>query len=210
MSAARIMLLATVVLLSGCGIRLMSYKGYSGDGMFVPHPAPAWICQDGYTVDFGTIDLTVAGDATFRIEGLPSLESTVGLAVGPKTKPTGAYEDPPRLSPLIEVTLRDAEDHIVLSRHERLSQWTRRFALGDPAHVYFYQRGAQVEVPLGPNTVRVERFPIGQDDSWGTYFTPRRGARYTLHFTVEEADPAAANLEAHLQIQAGAGCPGMT
>jgi hypothetical protein len=206
MIAARVILLAGVVLLSGCGFRLMTYKGYRGDGTFTPHPAPTWICQDGYTVDLGAIDLTVTGDATFHIEGLPSLESTVGLAVGPKTKPTGAYEDPPRLSPLIEVTLRDAEDRIVLSRHERLSQWVKSFALADPRHVYLYQRGTQVDVPVGPNNVRVERFPVGQDDSWGTYFTPRRSARYTLHFAVDEADPGAASLETHLQIQAVVGC----
>jgi hypothetical protein len=206
MIAARVMLLAGVVLLVGCGLRLMNYKGYRGDGTFTAQPGPAWICQDGYAVDFGVIDLTVASDATFRIEGLPSLESTVGLAVGPKTKPTGAYEDPPRLSPLIEVTLRDAEDHIVLSRHERLSQWVRSFALADPWHAYLYQRGTQVDIPVGPNKVRVERFPIGQDDSWGTYFTPRRGARYTLHFAVAEADPGAASLETHLQIQGVVGC----
>jgi hypothetical protein len=206
MSAARIVLLATVVLLSGCGFRLMSYKGYRGDGTFAAYPAPVWICQDAYAVDFGVIDLTVVGDKTFRIEGLPSLESTVGLAVGPKMKLAGAYEDPPRLSPLIEITLRDADGHIVLSRHERLSQWVRSFALADPRHAYFYQRGTQVDIPIGPNNVRVERFPIGADDSWGTYFTPRRAARYTLHFAVEEADPGAASVEAHLQIQAVVGC----
>jgi hypothetical protein len=199
-------LLAAAAVLSGCSVPLMHYTGYRGDGTFTAHPAPTWICQDGYSVDFGAIDLTVPEEATFRIEGLPSLESTVGLAVGPKTKPTGAYEDPPELSPLIEVTLRDAEGHIVLSRHERLSQWVRSFALADPSHAYLYQRGTQVDVPVGPNNVRVERFPVGQEDSWGTYFTPRRGARYTLHFAVEEADPGAASLETHLQIQAVVGC----
>jgi hypothetical protein len=192
-------LLASLALLAGCAPRLMNYNGYRGDGIFTPHAAPGWVCQDGYAVDFGAIDLTVAGNATFRAEGLPSLESTVGLAVGPKR--AGAHEEPPRLSPLIEVTLRDAEGHIVLSRHERLSQWIRKFALADPAHVYFYQRGSEVDTPA-----RVERFPIGPDDSWGTYFTPRRTARYTLHFAVEEADPAAASLDAHLQIQAAVGC----
>jgi hypothetical protein len=196
--------------LSGCGARLMNYRGYSGDGRFVPHAAPSSICADGYTIELGAVDLAAVGEAAFRLEGLPSMEATLGLAMTiPQGPPGGGPADLsiPRPAATVALTLRDEGGRIVLSRHERLSEWTRSFPYGTPAHAYLYQVGTEIEVPVGPGSVRVERFPVGPDESWGTYFTPRRGARYTLHFAVEEADPTLAGADARLQVNGVTGCP---
>jgi hypothetical protein len=192
------------VALTGCNERLTRYDGYRGDGTFAGHAAPSAICQDGYTVDLGAIDLNSPNHIERRLEGLPHLESTIGLAIARKS--LVASEDAPRPSALITVTLRDEKNHIVLSRQERLSQWTRQYPIDDPQHAFLYQPGSLIAVPVGPDASHVQRFPIGEDDSWGTYFTPRRGARYTLEFTVDEPDADSAAVDARLQIRGVVGC----
>jgi len=203
---ARAALLAVCAVVSGCGLRLTDYHSYHGDGAFTVQPAASWICQDGYTVDLGTIDLTSVGEVTRHIDGLPPIEATIGLAVDTRDEANDANADPHRSTALVEVTLRDGSGHIVLSRRERLSDWITSFASGNPGHAYLYQQGGQAEFPVAPGAVRVERFPVGADDSWGTYFTPRRGARYTLHFTVEGPDPEAGGLDVRLKIRSVTGC----
>jgi hypothetical protein len=94
----------------------------------------------------------------------------------------------------------------VLGRSESLSDWTASTALADASRIYLYRRGTAVDVPLAPGAVREERFPIGPDDSWGTYFTPRRGARYTVDFAVVTPDVKLDGVEAHLTVDAVVGC----
>ncbi len=197
-------LIVLPVALSGCTVPLKHYEAYRGDGTFTPNPAPSSLCQDGYTVDLGPVDLSAATQIDRRLDGLPPIESTIGLAIAPKSSESA--HDMPRPSALVTVTLRDDTGHIVLSREERLSQWTKTFAIDDPQHAYLYQRGSLIGVPVGPDATRVERFPLGEDDSWGTYFTPRRNAHYTLHFAVDEPDADAAALDASLQVRAVVGC----
>ncbi len=188
-------------MVGGCAISLKHYDAYHGDGTFVSRPAPSSLCQDGYTVDLGVVDLATAAQLDGRLVGLPPIESTIGLAIAPTSSaPT------PRPDALITVTLRDEKGHIVLSRQERLSQWTRQYAVDDPQHAYLYQRGTLADIPVGPNAARVERFPLGEDDSWGTYFTPRRNARYTLHFAVDEPDANGTAIDARLQVRGVVGC----
>lgn len=184
----------------------MNYRGYSGDGRFVPHAASSAICADGYTIELGAVDLAVVGEAAYRLEGLPQTEATLGVAMA---LPPGSPADTelPRPAVAIALTLRDETNRIVLARHEHLSEWRRKFADGAPGHANLYQVGTEIEVPVGPGAVRVERFPVGPDESWGTYFTPRRGARYTLHFSVEEPDATLAGVEARLQVNGISGCP---
>lgn len=205
---AEILFATTALLLGGCGMRLMHYRDYRGDGTFTPQAAP-WICQDGYSVDLGSVDLTVAGEVTRELEGLPPLEATIGLALETKAATRDAHGGAPYLrhpSALIEVSLRDEQGRVVLARHERLSEWTATVGLADPDHAYLYRRGTEIDVPVAPGTVRVERFPIGRDDSWGSYFVPRRGAHYTLHFAVEEPDADASGIDARLQVNGVVGC----
>ena len=197
-------------LLTGCGVRLMHYTGYHGDGTFTPQAAPRAFCADGYTLDLGAVDLNAPGGATRSLVGLPSAEALIGLAV---QRTNSAESDEVfgfrRPAPLIEITLRDASDRIVLSRRERLTQWIGSRATNDRDHAFLFQRGTEAEILVAPGVVRVERFPVGIDDSWGTYFTPRRGARYTLHFAVEEPDPDGArlqNIDVRLQLRALVGC----
>ncbi len=200
-------LLLGVVALAGCAMPLAHYQGYRGDGTFTPHAAPSALCQDGYTVDLGAVDLTSNQQLDRVVDGLPPFESTIGLAIAPHPGSDHSHEDLPRLSALVTVTLRNDKGHITLSRQERLSQWTRQYAVDDPQHAYLYQRGNLIDVPVAPGAARVERFPLGDDDSWGTYFTPRRNARYTIHFAVDEPDPGAADVDVRLQIRAVTGCP---
>jgi hypothetical protein len=198
--------------IAGCGMRLMHYDGYRGDGTFTPIAAPSALCRDGYTIDLGAVDLGATGETMRALVGLPSTEAVIGLAVERRQGATDLQTEvfgAQRPASLVEVTLRDAAGHIVLSRRERLTQWIGSRALGDPGRVFLYQRGTQTEIPVAPGTVKIERFPIGADDSWGTYFTPRRGARYTLHFAVVEPGQPASDLrdvDVRLQLRALVGC----
>jgi hypothetical protein len=184
--------------LAGCTYRLTNYDGYHGDGTFTRIPAPSVAFKDSYRVDLGGVDLSQTSSVDGRLDGLPPTETTIGIAF--------ASSDQVRSSALITVTLRDEKNHIVLSRQERLSDWVRYVSADDPQHAYLYQRGGFIDVAVAPDVVHHQHFPIGEDDSWGTCFTPRRGARYTLHFEVNEADAASAGLDAHLQVRAIAGC----
>jgi len=200
---------AMSVLLAGCGMRLTHYAGYRGSGTFTAQTAPAWICQDGYTVDLGSVDLGATGESNYELAGLPPIESTIGLAVA-RNAPDGEDGEviaAHRPQAFVELTLRDANGHIVLSRRERLTQWIASRRIDDPDHAYLFQRGTEAEIAVAPGVVRVERFPIGPDDSWGTYFTPRRDARYALHFAVEEPDDGVRDLDVRLQVRAVVGCP---
>ena len=86
----------SALLLGGCGMRLTQYRDYHGDGTFTPQAA-AWICRDGYSVDLGDVDLTVAGELTRRLDGLPSMEAAVGLALARKREHAANRPVPIRL-----------------------------------------------------------------------------------------------------------------
>ena len=202
---ARSILLACALALGACGLRLTRYAGYHGDGTFTPIPAPAAICQDGYTVDLGAIDLTHAGSYDYTLAGLPSIEAIVGIALT-RAAASDADRYVPRPHAEIELTLRRADGQIVLARNESLERWTASVALAEPSAILLYRRGGEFDVPVAPGSARAERFPIGPDDSWGTYFTPPRDARYALHFSVATPDAELHDVAAHLQIDAVVGC----
>ena len=196
----RVILLAALITaaLVGCTYRLANYDAYRGDGTFTRNPAPSVAYKDSYRVDLGTIDLSRTTAVDRRLDGLPPTETTIGMAFD-------ASSDV-RPAALITVTLRDEKNHIVLSRQERLSDWVRYVSMDDPQHAYFYQRGGFIDVAVAPDVIHHQHFPIGEDDSWGTCFTPRRGARYTLHVEVNEPDAALTGIDARLQVRAIAGC----
>lgn len=196
----------SALLLGACGMRMTDYHDYRGDGTFTP-VAGSLLCRAGYSVDLGSIDLSAPGEVTRRLEGLPAQEATIGVLLegnGPGAARDASYLRHP--SARIDLTLRDEHERIVLARHERLSEWTASARPDDPQHLYLYRRGTRIDVAVAPDAVRVERFPIGRDDSWGSYFVPRRGARYTLHFAVEEPDADPAGAQARLLVEGVAGC----
>lgn len=186
---------AAAAAISGCTVPLKNYDRYSGDGTFTSHPAPSALCQDGYTLDLGPIALDTSDRLHRNLQGLPHVESIIGVAVASKSGTN------PRSSALITMTLRDETGHIVLSLQDHLSDWTRLYAVDDPQHAFIYQPGRLIDVGVAPGVDHVQRFPIGEDDSWGTYFTPRTPAHYTLDFTVDEPDAASADLDARLQVR---------
>jgi len=185
------------VVVSGCTVPLKNYDRYNGDGTFTPHPAPSALCQDGYTIDLGPVVLDKPDRLHRNLRGLPHVESILGVAVASKTP--GAANA--RSSALITMTLRDENGHIVLSLQDRLSDWTRLYADDDPQHTFIFQPGRLIDVGVAPGVIHTQRFPIGEDESWGTYFTPRTPAQYTLDFTVDEPDAASADLDVRLQVR---------
>ena len=190
----RVALVAVIAALGGCTVPLKNYDRYSGDGTFTSHPAPSALCQDGYTIDLGAIALDKPDHLHRNLQGLPHVESILGVAIASTTAN-------PRSSAVVTMTLRDETGHIVLSLQDRLSDWTRLYADDDPQHAFIYQPGRLIDVGVAPGVDHVQRFPIGEDDSWGTYFTPRTPAHYTLDFTVDEPDAASAGLDATLQVR---------
>jgi hypothetical protein len=179
--------------IGGCTVPLKNYDRYNGDGTFTSHPAPSALCADGYTIDLGPIALDKPDHLHRNLQGLPHVESILGVAIASPTNP--------RSSALITMTLRDENGHIVLSLQNRLSDWTRLYANDDPQHAFIYEPGRLIDVDVAPGVDHVQRFPIGEDDSWGTYFTPRTPAHYTLDFTVDEPDASSADLDVRLQVR---------
>src|SRR4051812_34165141 len=97
------------VAVAGCGMRLMHYDGYRGDGTFTPIAAPSALCRDGYTVDLGAVDLGASGEITRALVGLPPTEAVIGLAVERKQGATDLQTEVfavRRPASLIEVTVR--------------------------------------------------------------------------------------------------------
>ena len=184
-----------VVALSGCTVPLKNYDRYNGDGTFTAHPSPSALCQDGYTLDLGPIALDKPEHLHRNLQGLPHVESILGVEVTSKT------DDPPHPNALITMTLRDETGHIVISLQDHLSEWTRLHANAESQRAFIYQPGRLIDVAISPDQFNVQRFPIGEDDSWGTYFTPRTPAHYTLDFTVDEPDASSADLDARLQVR---------
>ena len=107
------------------------------------------------------------------------IESSIGLAIAPKSAEPHRTAASDRAG---HMTLRDDTGHIVMSRQERLSQWTRQYAIDDPQHAYLYQSGALIGVPVAPDVTHVQRFPIGEDDSWGYVF--HAATECALHTTL--------------------------
>jgi hypothetical protein len=190
------LVVAIAAIVGGCAVPLKNYDRYNGDGTFTSHPSTSPLCQDGYTIDLGPIALDKTDRLHRNLQGLPHVESILGIAVAAKTP-----DAMPRSSATITMTLRDETGHIVLSLQDRLSDWTRLYAADDPQHAFIYQPGRLIDVGVAPGVDHVQRFPIGEDDSWGTYFTPRTPAHYTLDFTVDEPDAASASLDVRLQIR---------
>ncbi len=190
------LVVAFASLASGCTVPLKNYDRYSGDGAFTSRPASTPLCQDDYTIDLGPISLDKPDHLHRNLQGLPHVESMLGVGIGAKSP--GATR---RSSAMITMTLRDENGHIVLSLQDRLSDWTHLSANDDPHYVFIYQPGRLIDVGVAPGVDHVQRFPIGEDDSWGTYFTPRTPAHYTLDFTVDEPDASSAELDARLQVR---------
>src|SRR5262249_36005293 len=139
-------LLAASATLSGCTVPLMNYVGYSGDGIFTAHAAPSALCQDGYTLELGVADLSSTGEVTRVLSGLPPIEAVIGLAVerkGGAMIETRAEVFAARPAPLIDITLRESDGRIVLSRRERLTQWIGSRVVGDRDRVFLFQRGTE-------------------------------------------------------------------
>lgn len=192
----RIAPILVLVVLGGCTVPLKNYDRYSGDGTFTSHPAPSALCQDGYTIDLGSIALDKPDHLQRNLQGLPHVESILGVAIAAKSPDAN-----PRSSALITMTLRDENAHIVLSLQNRLPDWTRLYTSDDPQHAFIYQPGRLIDVDVAPGVDHVQRFPVGEDDSWGTYFTPRTLAHYTLDFTVDEPDASSAGLDVRLEVR---------
>lgn len=184
------------IAIGGCAVPLKNYDRYTGDGTFTSHAAPSALCQSGYTIDLGPVALDKPDHLHRNLQGLPHVESILGIAVA-----STSADANPHSTALITMTLRDENGHIVLSLQDRLSDWTRLYTSDDPRHAFIYQPGRLIDVDVAPGVDHVQRFPIGEDDSWGTYFTPRTVAHYTLDFTVDEPDASSADLEARLQVR---------
>jgi len=206
MKSRSILLPIVAAFIASCTVRLDDYRAYSGDGTFVPHPAPTWVCQDGYSVDLGTIDLSSPGTVTRQLAGLPRMTAVIGLQLDYRSAAPRTSAPPPIPTAVVEVSVRDEHDRSVLSRQERLSAWSASIDPADPARVYLFRRPPTWEVPQPSGAVRVEPINVGADDGSGSYFKPRRDGRYTLHFTVSEPDPNLAGFDVRLRVDGVAAC----
>jgi hypothetical protein len=161
---------------------------HEGDGAFTDNGAQA--PHSRYVLDLGPVDLGKPGRHEYRFGHLPGTEFAIGLRLAPRRGKSGA---PPAVA--VRVTLENEKDELVVHAEGRLADWL--WSEADDAW-FVYQRGQQTHVAVAPRATRPQRIGLRADGGWGTYFTPRTGARYRLVIDVARADaeerPAGARL----------------
>jgi aminoglycoside 6'-N-acetyltransferase len=161
---------------------------HEGDGAFADNGAHA--PHSRYVLDLGPVDLGKPGRHEYRFGHLPGTEFAIGLRLAPRRGKSGA---PPAVA--VRVTLENEKDELVVHAEGRLADWL--WSEADDAW-FVYQRGQQTHVAVAPRATRPQRIGLRADGGWGTYFTPRTGARYRLVIDVARADaeerPAGARL----------------
>ncbi len=129
-------------------------------------------------VELGRVDLSKADTHTFTFSGIARGRFIVNLEVvdaGPfpdLLKPPIA--GPPPLDAVVRVVMVNEMDERVIEEEDPLGLWTRTEGAG-PSDAVLYR--------VGRGNSR-ETMVLLADSGWGTYFTPRRRARYRLEVRV--------------------------
>ncbi len=162
-----------LVLVVGC----MLPTDYRGDGDLSDRgPTTA---TDRYILDLGQVK---TGTESYTLEGLPSVEFTVGLQIE-DLGPEEAEAILKKHEAYVSLTLTTAEGESVFDQEGQLVNWVWTSGVGGLPGSFAYRRGEQREISQPDGGSVLQRAGVGADRGWGTYFEPRRNEEYRLEVT---------------------------
>jgi hypothetical protein len=95
----------------------------------------------------------------------------------------------------ISLTLTDDDNRTIFSVTGPLKDWTWNWN-------FAYREGRGEEYQSAPGTYQFRRFNVGPDESWGSHFTPRYSAKYSLCYKIDHAAPTPQGTTAMLTVEA--------
>ncbi len=158
---------------------------YPNDGAFRDLGA------NGYTINFGPLDLSTKGTKRYTMARLPDVTLTIGLNIllrkqGSSFPPI--LESMP-LRPVVSLFLKNSKSEVVIRQRAPLNEWIwsgSTFGL-DSNRSFVYRSGMSYDMPVWPawrDEVEIKHAGERQDGGWGSYFHPRQGETYFLEVSV--------------------------
>jgi hypothetical protein len=177
---------------------------YSGDGSLTDNGPLA--ATDRYVLDLGVVDLSKGGERAFRLAGLLSTEFAIGLEIlrtdgGRILGADGEIDKSIRT--VVRLRLENERQQIVFDHSAPLSEWEWGVARTQEEKAFVYLRGAVTFVPVRQGVTSYTPMGVGPDGGWGTYFSPRDAATYTLRF--QALSPRASNWPSSVRLIAKGG-----
>ena len=158
----------------------------AGDG--VATDAGPRYATDRYRVDLADLRKTDVTALKLQVSSLPEVEMILGFDVQ-ATAPSEAILDTKPMRAVAHLQVVNEKGQVVIDHRAPLNQWVWSGAINQRSKSFIYARGEQREIPIGSNTVRLERAQVRADEGWGTYFVPRDDGRYTISLNIEARDP---------------------
>ena len=167
------------LILSGCfGLAALSYRG---DGKLTDGGILQYASR--YRIDLGPLDVTVPGVYTYRLEGMPHAEFTVGFDV--LDSEPNRLDFAPKYDGRLRVELRNSAGELVVGEDSPLRDWVRSYGLGGTTS-RFYRRGESKEVRLSNGNIQHQSLGVKASGGWGTYFKSEPSESYKLIVEVVE------------------------
>ncbi|THI85040.1 MAG: hypothetical protein CAF41_012400 [Nitrospira sp. CG24A] len=137
-------------------------------------------------IDLGPVDLSHAGNYSYKLSNLPHAEFTIGIEIieanqnhlnGPRPDHSG----------YVRLELKSEDGQTIVREDGPLESWTHSYGLGS-TYSYLYRRGGQRDIPLPGGGAQIEllRNPAG---GWGSYFIAQTSKDYMLNFHVLKPNP---------------------
>ncbi len=167
-------------MLGGC----YQASSYKGDGRLIDHGWQNY--SQRYVLDLGPVDLSRAGNYSYKLSNLPHAEFTIGIEII-EAKPNQLNSPRPDHSGHVRLELKSEDGQTIVTEDGTLESWTHSYGLGS-THSYLYRRGEQRDIPLPGGGAQIEllRNPAG---GWGSYFIAQTFKEYTLNFQVLQPNP---------------------
>lgn len=165
-------------------IMLVGCVRYSGDGQFSDE---GWsIATRRYVLDLGPLDLGAESTVVRRLAGLPpGVRFTVGIFVVEAT-PASSRKQWPEPTAVVRLTVVRSDGAVIITEQGPLNEWTRAHTVGEKES-FLWRSGRVHEVPQGNGVMTYALIDVRPDQGWGSSFTPRAGAEYTLLLAVLSA-----------------------
>lgn len=157
----------------------------AGDG--VAKDAGPLYAANRYTVELADLRKPEVASLKLQLTSLPEAELTLGFDLR-ASSPGDAILDTKPVSALAHLRVENERGDVVIDQRAPLDQWVWSGAISRKSESFVYARGDEREVPIGPDTVRLERANVKADNGWGTYFTPRRDGRYVVKLEIHGRD----------------------